>query len=241
MAQTAVPAPLTDNQSRPHEADRVLWRWAGGFGLAHIVVLLGAFSLEGVDSAEHGTSPSRLTEIFGDLGVERVFLASYAEAMAFVVLVPALVLMARLFGRRSEAGRAGAQAFLVLGTAYVASTMAIGFPPLTTAVYAAHHGIDAGTIATINDLRNYGFVLQVALSMAFALALGTAAIADRSLTKWAGWGGVAVGAIGLAATPFAHNAASMAWTVWWVGLSILCLRGGPKRQPGTVGTTSANR
>jgi len=226
MAQTATPS-LTDEHPSTRTPDRVLWRWAGGFGLAHIVVLLGAFSLEGVSSVQHGTSAAKVADTYGGLGIDRVFYASYVEAMAFVVLVPALVLLARLFSRRTEVGRTAAQAFLVLGTAYVASTLAIGFPPLTASVYAAHQGIDAGTIATINDLRNYGFLLQVALSMAFTLALGAAALAERSLTKWAGWGGVAVGAIGVVVTPFANNAGSMAWMVWWVGLCVLCLRGGP--------------
>jgi hypothetical protein len=234
MAQTATPAPLADSQSRTHDADPVLWRWAGGFGIAHVVVLFSAFSLEGVSAVQHGTSASKVAEVYGGLGVDRVFLASYAEAMAFVVLVPALVLLARLFARRTDGGRVAAQSFLALGIAYVASTLAIGFPPLTTAVYAAHHGIDASTIATVNDLRNYGYVLQVALSLAFALALGIAALAERSLPKWVGWGGVVVGAVGLVATPFAHNATGLVWMVWWVGLCLLCLRGGPQANAATT-------
>ena len=41
----------------------------------------------------------------------------------------------------------------------------------------------------VNDMRNFGYVLQVALQMAMALALGIAALAEKRFTKWAGWSG----------------------------------------------------
>lgn len=204
------------------------WRVAGGLGLAHIVVMLCAFAVEGVSSVEHGTAYSKVLQTYAGVSEQRVFLASYVEAMAFVILVPALIMLGRLFSQRSETGRIAAPAFVGLGIAYVGATLAVGFAPLTTAVYAAHHGVGAQTVATINDLRNYGFLLQVALTMAFTLALGVAALTERSLVKWVGWGGVGVGVVGLAMTPFAHNAMSMVQMIWWVGLCVLCLKGGPK-------------
>lgn len=202
---------------------RALWRAAGLLGLAHVVVMLGGFTLEGV-AVQHGTSPARVLHDYAAVSVGRMELASYLEASAFLILVPALVLLARLFTGRTEIGRTAAASFLGLGVAFVASTLAIGFSPLTASVYAAHQGIDAQTIATINDLRNYGFVLQVALTAAMALALGIAALAARTQTVWTGWGGVLLGAGGLLVTPFAHNPVSLAWLVWWVGVCVLCLR-----------------
>jgi hypothetical protein len=47
-------------------------------------------------------------------------------------------------------------------------------------------------------------------------------------TRWIGWGGVTVGSVGLVVTPFAQNAVSMAWMIWWVGLAVLLLRGAPR-------------
>lgn len=205
------------------QPSRALWRGAGLFGLAHIVVMLGAFTLEGA-AVEHGASPAQVLHDYTAVSVGRMELASYLEASAFLILVPALVLLARLFAGRTETGRTAAAAFLGLGVTFAATTLAIGFPPLTASVYAAHHGIDAQTIATINDLRNYGFVLQVALTAAMALALGIAALASRIHTIWTGWGGLLLGAAGLLATPFVHNAVSMAWMIWWVGVCVLCLR-----------------
>lgn len=225
MVQATIPAPVANAHTTSLE--RRHWRWAGGFGIAHVVVMLGAFALEGVASVGHGTSVDTVLRTYRGLSVARVELASYVEALAFIPLVAALVILARLLSR-TETGRTAGQVALGLGVAYVASTFAVGFPPLTAAVYAAHHGVDAGTLATVNDVRNYGFLLQVALSVAFALALGIAAVAERRFTRWVGWGGIALGGVGLLATPFVHNAVSMAWLVWWVGLSVLCLRGGPK-------------
>jgi hypothetical protein len=204
------------------------WRVVGGLGLAHVLVLLGAFAVEGVASISHGASPAKVQQTYAGLSPERILLASYAESIAFLLLVPALVLLVRLLARRTEVGKVAGHTAVALGTAYVAATLAIGFPPLTAAVYAANHGIDAGTLATVNDVRNYAFVLQVALSMAFALAIGIAAVAERQLTRWVGWGGIVTGVVGIVATAFVPNTMSSLWLLWWLGVCVVCLRGGPR-------------
>ena len=76
----------------------------------------------------------------------------------------------------------------------------------------------------VNDIRNFGFYLEVALQAAMALALGIAALAEKTLVRWAGWLGIAVGAAGIVLVPFAHNVVSMLWMIWWVGLAVLLLR-----------------
>lgn len=201
-------------------------RWAGGLALAHIVLMLGALSQEGV-LVGHGTTAAKVQEVYGGASLDRALGAGYVEALSFVVLVPAIVLLSRLVGRRTELGQVAAQSFLVLGVAFVGATLAVGFPAGAAALYAAHHGVDAGTIATVNDIRNYGFVLQVALLAAMTLALGIAALADRVHTRWIGWGGVVVGGLGLVLTPFFHDAVSMAWMIWWVGMAVVMIRRAP--------------
>jgi hypothetical protein len=89
--------------------------------------------------------------------------------------------------------------------------------------------VDATTLATIVDLRNYGYLLQVAVLAAMSIALGVAALAEKVMVRWVGWGGIAVGVGGLVATPFVHNGVNMVWMVWWVGVAVLCLRGAPRR------------
>lgn len=227
MAQAAIPAPLTRQATRTTESSS--WRWAGGFGLAHIVVMLGAFSIEGVASDSSSWAGSAKT--YAAHSFDRVFYASYVEAMAFVLILPALALLARNLGRGTEAGRVAGQVALGLGIAYVGATVAIGFPPLTASIYAAQHGAGSDVVASIDLLRDHGYLLQVGLSMAFTLALGIAALAGRRLTRWGGYAGIAIGAGGLVATPFVHNGMSMVQMLWWVGLCVLCLKGGPKDLP----------
>jgi len=202
----------------------VIRRVAGGLALGHVALLLGAFALEGVASAQHGTAPSKLVDVFAGASLTRTLGAGYVESLSFFVLVPAIVLIAYLFSRRTTTGRFAAQTFTAFGVAFVASTLAVGFPAGAAALYAAHHGIDAGSIATVNDIRNYSFMLQVALNAGMALALGVAALAERVHTRWVGWGGVVVGVGGLIAVPFAHNTVSTAWLIWWVGLAVVLLR-----------------
>jgi hypothetical protein len=205
----------------------VLWRIAGGLALAHIVLMFAGFSQEVL--TEHSTSQADFVRILGGADLTRTYVGGYIEALAFLVLVPAVVLVARLLSRRTDVGRIAATTFLALGSAYVASTLAVGFPPGAAAMYGLQHGADARSAAMIMDVRNFGFVLQVAMSCAMALALGIAALAERIHVRWVGWGGLALGTVGLVATPFAHNVVSMAWVIWWVGLGVLFLRG--SRQP----------
>lgn len=204
------------------------WRWAGGLALAHVFLLFAGFSQE--VAVTHSDSLAELQHSYGTANMTRVFAGGYVESMAFVVLIPALVLIARLFGRRTETGRVAAQTFLGLGVVYAAATLAVGFAPGAAAIYAAHHHVPIGAIAMVNDIRNYSYILQVAISLAMALALGVAALAERIHVRWVGWCGVVIGAVGIVATPFAHNAIGMVQLVWWVGLGVLCLRGVPRRK-----------
>lgn len=225
MTQFAQPAGLEGSpRTATRDVSPTLWRVAGAIALAHVVMLLGAFALEGVASAQHGTSPAKLVDIFSGVSLTRTLGAGYLESLSFFVLTPAIVLIAWLYSRRTTVGRLAAQTFAAFGVAFVASTLAVGFPAGAAALYAAHHGVDAGSIATVNDIRNYSFVLQVALNAGMALALGIAALAERVHARWIGWGGVAVGVGGLVATPFGHNIVSMVWLIWWIGMAVLMLR-----------------
>jgi hypothetical protein len=229
MAQATVPVASESRAIRSTTTGAAPWRWAGGFGIAHIVVMLGAFALEGV--ASDSSTWAGTAKMFAGHSFNQTFYASYVEAMAFVLLVPALAILARQLGRGNQAGRVAGQTAFGLGIAYVGATMAIGFPPLSTSVYAAQHGADSNVVASIDQLRNYGFILQVALSMAFTIALSTAALAGRRFTRWGGYAGIVIGTVGMVVTPFAHNQMNMVQMIWWVGLCVLCLMGGPKDRP----------
>jgi hypothetical protein len=210
-------------QSRA-EPSPALWRLAGALALGHVLLMLGAFALEGVASVGHGTAPGTVVHTYRAVSLNRTLGAGYVEALAFFVLTPAVILIGWLFARRTLLGRLSAQTFVAFGVAFVASTLAVGFPAGAAALYAAHHGVDAGSVAMVNDIRNYGFLLQVALTAGMALALGVAALAEGRHTRWIGVGGVVVGALGLVATPFAHDTVSMVGMIWWVGTAVVLLR-----------------
>jgi hypothetical protein len=206
------------------ELSPTLWRVGGGLALAHVVLLFAAISQE--VSVVHGDSLATIQRVYGGASLTRVFTGGYVEAMSFLVLTAAMVVVARLIGRRTEAGSIAAQTFLALGVVFVATTLAVGFAPGAAAMYGVQHGADIHTVAMVNDIRNYGYVLQVAVQGGMALALGIAALSDKMLTKWVGWAGVAVGIVCIVAAPFAQM--GLVWLVWWVGLGVLLLKGGPK-------------
>ena len=214
--------------TRATRSPATLWRWAGALVLAHVVLLFAGFSHEVV--ADHSTSPSKLQHTYGDANINRVFTGGYVEAMSFVVLVAAVVLVSYLYSRRTTVGRLASQTFRSLGIVYAATTLAVGFAPGAAAIYAAHHGVDIGAIAMVNDIRNYSYVLQVAICLAMTLALGVAALAEGINRRWVGVGGVVIGGIGVLAVPFAHNAIGMVQMIWWVGLGVLCLRARPESE-----------
>jgi hypothetical protein len=224
----------TSTQSQPVAIERApqyspaMWRSAGAFALAHLLLVLGAVALEGA-LVMHGASPSKVLDDYTGVSTARLVNATYVEALACLLLVPAVVLLVRAFGRTTEIGRAAGTSALILCAITTAGALAIGFPPHMAASYAAHHDLDATTLATIVDLRNYGYLLQVAVLAAMSVAVGVAALAEKVMVRWVGWGGIAVGVGGLVATPFAHNVVNMAWMVWWAGLAVLCLRGAPRR------------
>lgn len=223
MSHTA-PTASTTTATEPRPIDpATLARWAGGLAIGHVVVMLAAFSQEGV-MVDPGSSPKEVAKVFGALDLTRTLGAGYVEALAFVVLAAAIVLIARVLGRRTEVGRLATQTLLILGAAMIGSTIAAGFPAGAAAAYGSQHGADSAVTAMVNDIRNYAFVLQVAFMAAMTLALGIAALAERMMVKWVGYGGVGVGGLGLALTPFGHNLVSLVWMVWWVGLGVLLLR-----------------
>ena len=200
---------------------RTLWRVGGGLALAHVVLLFAGFAFEVFTDPAY--SPAKVTAVYAAAPESRVLTGGYVEACSFIVLALALVVLTCLLGRMTPLGRLAALSALVLGCAYVASTLAVGFPPGAAALHAAHLGAPPATVAAVNDVRTYGYILQTALQASFVLALGVAAASDRVLPRW-GRVGVAVGALGIIATPLAQNAVGMVLIVWWVGLAVLALR-----------------
>jgi hypothetical protein len=220
---TTSPSLVTAPPTETHRELSTLARVAGAFGLAQVVVMFAAMTQEVM--VDHSTPLATLQHDYGTADITRVFGGGYVEATSFLLLAPAIVIMARVFGRGGEATRASAQTFLALGIAWIASTLAIGFAPGAAAIYGMQHGADLHSVAMVNDLRNYSYYLQVTIQGGMAIALGVAAVLGRAWSRSVGWGGVVIGAAIVVGTPFAHNGLGMLWLLWWVYLCVLLVKG----------------
>ena len=210
-----------------------LWRFAGGLAIAHVVLLLGGFSQE--KSPLLTDSADVVKQTFVGANVGRVLAGGFVESLAFVVLLPVLVFLARAVGWRTETGRWATQTALAAGVSYVAITLATGMPAGAAALYGAHHGVgDAATLALVANVRNFAFYLSLLALGAHAVGIGIAALTDGTMKRWVGFGGIGVGIVlfaGIAAQGVLEGAgiATMLWMVWWVGLGVALIRQGPRQ------------
>lgn len=231
---------MSQTLQTPVEVERThlpaaLWRAAGVFALAHVVLLFAGFSQERSTVLDSGLVDAK--HAFVDANIVRTMAGGYVESLSFVVLLPALIFLARAVGRRTEVGRWAAQTSLAAGIGYVIVTFASGMPPLGAAVYGGHHGADLQTALMVANIRTFAFYLSLMLLAAQAVALGIAAMSDRFYPRFIGLGGLVVGVlllIGIAGAGVGLNDfGSMLWIVWWTGVAV-CLF----RSAGRVGSRS---
>ncbi len=230
MSQTASRTTLVKHhQTTADQPTRALWRAAGGFALAHVVLMLAGIALAESPLFQDGTKGIQEGYVEGNMA--RTMAGGMVETLAFVLLIPALVFLARAVGRRTEVGRWAAQTALMAGMGYVAVTMAVGFPAGAAALYGAQHGLDLDTSFAINNIRIFGYFLSLSLLGAHAIGLSIAARQDRIMSRWVGWGGLFTGALLVASVPAAaigqQDWGTLVWLVWWVGVAVCLLRHRP--------------
>ncbi len=224
MSQTLTPGPvLGDFVPGP---PRHLWRAAGSFALAHVGLMISGLFLAGSPLLAEGTQGIQQSYVEGSM--VRTMAGGMVETLGFLALIPVLVFLARAIGRTTEAGRWAAQTALVAGGAYVAVTMAVGFPAGAAALYGAQHGLDVETAFSLNNIRIFAYFLSLSLLAVHAIGLAVAARQDRVMTRWVGWGGLLTGAVLLASVPAAgigqQDWGTLVWLVWWVGLAVSLFR-----------------
>ena len=226
---------------------RRLWQVAGVLGLAHVVLIPVGIAVQRSPLFEDGPAGIRDQYVAGDFG--RTVTGGMLEAFGFLLFVPALVFLARAFGRRTEAGRWAAQTGLMCGLAYVTVTFAVGFPAGAAAMYGAQHGLDVDTAFALNNVRIFAYFLSLLLLAGSTLGIALSARADGVHRRWIGGFGIVTGLALLASTPLSgigqQDWGSLVWMVWFIGVCTLLLRhreetGEPQRSiPTSVGVGHA--
>ncbi|HSO64048.1 MAG TPA: hypothetical protein VLQ78_03015 [Ornithinibacter sp.] len=210
--------------------DPALWRAAGGLALAHVVLLAVGVSVRGTPVTHPGQEG--IEHSWSDAPLERILGAGWVDVMGFVVLVPVLVFLARAFGRGESSSWASRSA-AAAGLAYVVTVGGAGFSAGAAAAWGAAHGLDLESALAVNNVRNFSYFVGLTFLGAHAVGLGLAALGDRRMVRWVGWGGVGVGVVLILGVPLAAigvaNVAMPLWMLWWVGLAVLMLRHGAGR------------
>ena len=203
-----------------------LWQVAGVLGLIHIALIPVGIALQRSPLFEDGADGIRDAYVNGDFS--RTVTGGMLGAFSFLLLVPALVFLARAFGRRTEAGRWAAQTGLMCGVAFVTVTFAVGFPAGAAAMYGAQHGLDVDTAFALNNVRIFGYFLSLLLLAGSTLGIAISAHCDGVHRRWIGSFGLLAGLALLASPPLsgfgAEELGTLIWMVWFTGVCVLLLR-----------------
>lgn len=209
-----------------HTIPTRLWQVAGALALTHVVLIPVGIALQRGPLFADGVDGITDAYVQGDL--TRSFTGGVLEAFGFLLLVPALVFLARALGRRTELGGWAAQTGLMCGLAYVAVTFAVGFPAGAAAMYGAQHGLDVDAAFALNNVRIFSYFLSLLLLAGSTLGIAVSALQDGTHRRWIGGFGLATGVALLASTPLAgigqQDWGTLVWMVWFVGVGVLLVR-----------------
>jgi hypothetical protein len=205
---------------------RRLWQIAGILAIAHVVLIPISIALQGGPLFSDGRAGIVESYVNGDL--TRTFTGGVLEAFGFLLMIPALVFLARAFGRRSETAAWAAQTGLMCGLAYVAVTFAVGFPAGAAAMYGAQHGLDVDAAFALNNVRIFSYFLSLLLVGGSTLGIAVSALADGAHRRWIGGFGIVTGLLLLASTPLAgigqQDWGGLVHLVWFLGVGVLLIR-----------------
>jgi hypothetical protein len=209
-------------------ADDRLRRSAGASALFYVAAFVLAAVLIGQPTVHAGQEG--IEHSFVESGPGRAFTGMYLLTLGFLLLLPAMIFLSRALGRRSPLGSWAAQTAAAAGTAYVVVIVGVGFSAGAAALWALHQELDLPSVVSLNNVRNFAYFVATPFMGLYSIAIGVAAISDRLLTRWVGWGGVIVGTAFLLAVPAAAIGVQYAmplWLLWWVGNGIALLRHRP--------------
>ena len=224
----------------PATAHRRLWITAGGLTIAYIVLTFAGVSME--YTLELGQSHAEGLKQLVQSSLTNNYVGGYLEYVATLVLLVAMLLVARLLRGTSEA--TGWLSSCMNGSivAYTAVTVAAGFSAGAAALYNAHHGADLTNATMVNDIRNFSFFLSEGLIGVFVICAGVTGRITGLLPRWFCYPGIAIGAFSILAIPGARNGLQnvsiMLWFVWLLVFAVVALRSGGRQKP-AVSTPAA--
>lgn len=204
-----------------------LWRVAGWLLIAHIVLMLGSFSLQRI--APLGAPSAVVVADHVRWSMAKGFSGGYLTALSFLVFVAFAMLLARLLRGHTEtsgwlSATVGASAVI-----YTASTFT-GLAALGAALYDGHHGAPLPLVTALDHLHWFAIFLATAALGMFILALAAAVRVTDALPRWVASTGFVAGAVCIAAVPGARvglvDVATLVWVVWFVAFGVAALRRG---------------
>lgn len=202
-----------------------LWRVAGVLCLAHPVLLLAGYSQQ--RSPAFGAVPSAIAEAYAGVPATRMYLGGYVATLAWLVLIAAVTLLARLLRGTGETSGWLAGLAQAAGVTAAAVTLGGAFAAAGGAYYAARHGYAPDVVAGVHYIAKFADFVTITTLGLCTLALGGAALASRALPRWSAWLSVAVGVLGVASGTGAAilNLFTLIWLAWLVVLAVVLLRG----------------
>ena len=215
--------------SSPTPIPRRLWRSAGLFVLAYVASFLASIAIVGPPTVLEGRS-ALVEHSWSEEPLGQVFTGGYVLLLGHLCLMVALAFLVRALGRRGEVGGWAARVAAGAGVFYVMTIVVGGFAPGAAALWGRDNGGDLATLLTVNDIRNFAYFIALPVMGTCVLAIATAALQDRVLTRWTGWFGAVVGVALLLTAPAAAFGVQFGMPLmllWWLGVGISLLRHQP--------------
>jgi hypothetical protein len=202
-----------------------LWRIAGAFCIAYVVLLLAGYSQQ--RSPGFGASAASITSLYSGVAAGKMYTGAVLVTMASLLLLTAFTLISRLLRGETEGAGWASALILAAGTAAVAVTLVGSYAGAFAAYYAATHGFSADTVAGLNMISKFSDLIAVGATGVCALAIGGAGLASRRLPRWAAWISIVVGAVDIVSGtgPAQLNLGTLVGFAWMIMLGVVLLRG----------------
>ncbi|HEY2315540.1 MAG TPA: hypothetical protein VGH96_18165 [Streptosporangiaceae bacterium] len=208
-----------------------LWRTAGAFCIAYVVLLLAGYSQQ--RSPAFGASPRSIVSLYSSVPAGKMYAGAVLVTAASLALLTAFTLIARLLRGQTDTSGWFSALIIAATTAAAAVTLVGSYGGAFAAYYGATHGFGADTVAGLNMISKFSDLIAMGASGLSALAVGGAGLASGRLPRWTAWISIVVGLVGIVSGtgPAQLNLGTLVWFAWVIMLGVVLLRGKARRAP----------